>query len=183
MQATRGPRNYRIVRTPEGAMTLSEAAQRYGISRRALDYRIKRGWSVEACVSAAKKPDPHRRLLVDTPDGPMTRAEAASFYGVNRRTLTRRLWEGKPVRRALTPALEKRRRIWDTPYGRMSLYRLQNIIQIDIGMLLSRVYRLRWTEEDAFNTPPFGKRGRHFILPPDEYRRRLVRVKGGKCDA
>lgn len=172
-----GSHKYRIVRTPEGAMTLSEASQHYGISRRALDYRIKKGWSVEECVSSAKKPDPHRRLLVNTPDGMMTRAEAASFYGVNRRTLTRRLWEGVPVKRALEPAKEKRRRIWDTPYGRMSLYRLQSIIRVDVGTLLSRIYRSRWTEEDAFNTPAYGKRGHHFILPPAEYRRRLREVR------
>jgi len=168
---------YRVVRTPEGAMTLTEASQRYGISRRALDYRIQKGWSVEACVSPAKKPNPHCRLLISTPDGLMTRAEAASFYGVNRSTLRRRLWEGVPVERAIEPAKERGRRMWDTPYGRMSLYRLQEVIGVEIRTLQARVYYLHWTEEEAFNTPAYGKRGQHFILSPEEYRRRLQGVR------
>lgn len=118
-----------------------------------------------------------RRQLIETPNGTMTRKKAAAFYGVNLNTLTRRLWRGLPVERAIIPAEFGRCRVWVTPYGRTTLYRLSEILGIRATTLFARVYKLKWKEEDAFNTPAYGLRGHHFILPPAEYRRRLQEVR------
>jgi hypothetical protein len=40
-----------FVRTPIGRMTISQAAERYGIGRSTLDWRLKAGWSVKRALT------------------------------------------------------------------------------------------------------------------------------------
>ena len=47
-QNCRNKRNNRTVQTPDGAMLLIEASERYGLHKAVLHQRIKLGWSIEA---------------------------------------------------------------------------------------------------------------------------------------
>ena len=50
----------RVLETPAGRMTLSEAAQHYGIGRSTLDYRLAQGWLLADALSV--KPDVRNRM-------------------------------------------------------------------------------------------------------------------------
>lgn len=125
--------------------------------------------------------DPSKRYLIDTPDGPMTRGDAAKRYGIPKGTLIRRIWSGwpqekwfepsyRPQRRPNPPA--KRRGRFVTPYGRKSLTEMATILGMSFNGLRARLYVVGWTQEEAFNTPPHGVAGKHFVMPPEEYIRR-----------
>ena len=122
--------------------------------------------------------------IIETPDGPMTRREAAARYKLPYGTLVRRLWLGWPPERAFGPSETKfatppirrrhkrlRKGYFMTPWGRMGLARIALRVGMSANSLKSRLYHHRWPIELAFNTPPFGKPGVNFIMPPAEYRR------------
>jgi len=129
--------------------------------------------------------DPYQRYLIDTPDGPMTRGEAAARYGIPKGTLIRRIWSGWPQERWFEPPHKparrprpepKRRGAYITPYGRKSLAELADILGLTFLGLRARLYVMGWSLEDAFNTPPYGAPGEQFVMPPEEYKRRRAEV-------
>ena len=128
--------------------------------------------------------DPRHRYEIWTPDGPMTRGEAAKRYGIPKGTLIRRIWANWPPERWFEPpkkAMSRARPVSEragrfiTPYGRLNLTGLAALLDISYETLRNRLYRLGWSEEDTFNTPPYGIPGKNCILPRDEYRDRRLR--------
>lgn len=133
-------------------------------------------------------PDPNKRYLIDTPDGPMTRGEAAAHYNIPKNTIIRRIWLGWPMDKVFLPPNTAMKRKHDpskyrnlkwegkggfiTAYGRLTLRRIAEIVGITENAMHSRLHTYQWTEDEAFNTPMFGRAGKHFVLPPEEYARR-----------
>jgi hypothetical protein len=58
-----------------------------------------------------------------------------------------------------------------TPWGLISASTVADIIGMDRNAMMARIKR-GWPPEEAFNTPPFGKRGVQFIMPTDVYQER-----------
>lgn len=132
-----------------------------------------------------RKPPVNPARTIETPDGPMTRAEAAAFYRIPKNTLIRRIWSGfppekwfeppyKPARRPNPPT--KRKGGYITPYGRKSMSEMATILGLTFGAMRARLYVMGWSQEEAFNTPAFGQAGRQFVLSPEEYQRRRAEV-------
>lgn len=125
---------------------------------------------------------------INTPDGWMTRKQAAQHYGIAYNTLVRRLWKNWPIERAIQPATTKMRRDkyppagvqrYHTPWGYETTFQAAKRMGMTKEALDDRLRKRKWrrgqawAQEEAFNTPPYGKRGVHFIIPPEEYRRRM----------
>ena len=53
-EQARNKRNNRVLRCRGEALTLSEWAERTGITRRALESRLRRGWSVKAALAVSR---------------------------------------------------------------------------------------------------------------------------------
>lgn len=132
-----------------------------------------------------RKPPVNPARTIETPDGPMTRAEAAAFYGIPKNTLIRRIWNGWPPERWFEPSYVPQRREkatvkyrgqFITPYGRRSLAQMAEIVGVSVQGMRARLWSMYWPFRDAFNTPSWGKPGVNFILPDDEYTRRLEAV-------
>lgn len=121
--------------------------------------------------------------LIPTPDGPMTRSQAAKHYRINKNTLIRRIWSGWPPERWFEDPYKSAKRRpaqrpggFVTPYGKLTLWGVAEALDIDFATLRYRLYVANWPEEEAFNTPLYGARGKQFILPPEEYRKRRTAV-------
>lgn len=128
-------------------------------------------------------PTPSQAQTIDTPDGPMTRDQAAKHYRINKNTLIRRIWSGWPPERwfedpyklAKRPPSQRKGR-FITPYGRMTILEVADLLGMDYATLRYRLYVACWSDEEALNTPLYGARGKQFILPPEEYKRRRAEV-------
>lgn len=139
--------------------------------------------------------------IIDTPRGPMSRREAAAEFKIPFGTICRRIWEGQPPEKIFKPYVKpplikkevtrKRKSpigYFITPWGRMSLAKISEKIGfLSQNTLANRLYQYGWTQEEAFNTPIYGKPGLHFILPPEEYKRLILecvlseqRIRGNK---
>lgn len=117
---------------------------------------------------------------LQTPAGPMTRAEIAAHYGIPFGTVCRLLWEGwtaeaiiqkppRPPGKVRTPTPYRWGRFL-TPWGRMALAAVADRIHMPERTLNNRIYRYGWTEEDTFNTPSHGTRGIDCFMPFAEWR-------------
>ncbi len=129
--------------------------------------------------------NPHIRHLIDTPDGPMTRGEAAARYKVPKGTVIRRIWQGWPPEKWFIPPHRPvpkprkdtvRRGSYVTPYGRVTLQAIADIVGIAYDTMRARLYMAGWSQVEAFNTPPKGKPGKDFIMPEAEYYLRRAKV-------
>ena len=139
--------------------------------------------------------------LISTPDGEMTRREAAVRYGIPKNTLIRRIWAGWPPERWFEPpdarlrsdrGIQKRNERpahmmakYCSPWGWLSIYNLAERIGMSHGSLCHRLYgryddakMAPWSFEHATNTRPYGVRNRDLIMPWDEYHAR-VKEHGG----
>lgn len=58
-----------------------------------------------------------------------------------------------------------------SPWGMLSIQGLSDATGVSRGAMRKRL--MRWPLEDALNTPAHGVRGRHFIMPPEEFRERM----------
>lgn len=122
--------------------------------------------------------------IIDTPKGPMTRKEAAKAFNISINCLHGRIHRGEPMEILFRPQVTRTRREsrkpkpkgFATAYGRLTLEELAPKIGLAPATLQNRLYHYGWPHELAFNTPVFGVPGHHFILPPDEYRKRCCRV-------
>lgn len=129
--------------------------------------------------------------ILETPCGPMTRKHAAILFGIPLNTLHGRLHRTNlPPEAMFDPPYTKMERCkvnkkrWEPPSW-LTAWGKETIAQAAARMKMSehglygrlRVPRLNglvWQPHEAFNTPPHGTRGVHFIIPPDEYHRRVV---------
>lgn len=132
----------------------------------------------------------------------MTRAEIAAFYGIPLNTVHRRIWlrwpieqvikkKIKPVKKIKKVKKRSPRRLKEnakrakytrpgrtiSPWGIVSMQEIADHVGISISALFNRLYELRWSREDAFNTPFCGKPGIDFIMPPEEYQSKISKVK------
>jgi hypothetical protein len=62
-----------------------------------------------------------------------------------------------------------------TPWGVLSVNATARKMGVHERTLRDRLKS--WSYADALNTPPYGVRGKHFILPPDEFARRLYATR------
>jgi len=94
--------------TPEGRLTLPEAAQRSGIPLPTVRSRMRAGRAVQEALTNSRQ---HRRtaLWIDTPEGRITLAEAAKRMGIPYTTVLMRIvrWDCTPSE-ALTHRLNSR---------------------------------------------------------------------------
>lgn len=128
---------------------------------------------------------------IDTPLGKMTREQAAVCFGISKASLIRRIWLGWPMDKVFGPPIKRvkaerpyrgNRSKYVSPWGHVPLKNVAFEIGVSLTTLNNRL--AMWTVEEAFNTPPFGVKGRHFVMPPEEYRRRIdehtARAAGAK---
>lgn len=123
-----------------------------------------------------------RAKTVITPKGPMTRRQIAEAFSIPFGTVCRRLWQKYPPDRLFMPPMKaqyrsacrntRKVRTWKTAWGTETSKEVARRLHIKTQNFVDRVRIFNWTLEDAVNTPGYGIRGRHFIIPPDEYRRR-----------
>jgi hypothetical protein len=115
----------------------------------------------------------------------MTRGEAAALYKVPKGTVIRRIWQGWPPDKWFMPPLRPapkprkaptRKGSYVTPYGRVTLQAIADIVGISYASMRGRLYIAGWPQVEAFNTPPHGKPGVHFIMPEEEYYLRRAKV-------
>lgn len=120
-------------------------------------------------------------LILDTPRGPMTLDGAAEAFSVPKNTLRSRRFRGVSGDKLFQPPRPNYGApiLYWTPYGRVTLFGLSRATGIPRKTFYERLNNrhMRWSEEDAFNTPRYGVRGRHFLMPPAEYHRRLAAVQ------
>jgi len=134
-----------------------------------------------------------RAQLIDTPKGPMTRREAAKAFNLAYGTLIRRLWLKYPPDKLFLPPMKAQQRAahrykrkgegnpyrtWKTAWGTETSWEVAARVRIKPWSFVMRVQDFNWTLEDAANTPGYGIRGTHFIIPPDEYQRRYRELHG-----
>ena len=164
----------RLIETPKGPMTRTEAAKAFGIARNTIIRRIWEGWPPERVF---EKPKSCKAIYVVTKAG---RYRLADLVRDERRrhTVAGRLRRGIPDHLAVD--LSRRFvgahiRHYPSPWGLLTLPGIAQKIGITLGGLR---YRLQsWTVEEALNTPPFGARGQHSIMPVEEFRRRMKRCE------
>lgn len=126
-----------------------------------------------------------KRHLIQTPAGPMTRKEAADYYGIPRGTLTRRIWAGWPrelwfaksMPQYRRPPRRQKRGVLCTPFGMMTIPAYAEKSGLEESAITTRRYVLKWSNEHALNTPRRGVPGEDFIYPIDEWRRGVELVK------
>src|SRR5882672_365548 len=129
-----------------------------------------------------------RPKTVLTPKGPMTRRQIAEAFNIPFGTVCRRLWQKYPPDKLFLPPIKTHGypyartgnpfRIWKTAWGTETSGEIAKRIGLDYQKFKQRVRVSGWTLEDAANTPSRGIRGKHFIIPPDEYRRRYRELHG-----
>lgn len=167
-------RRWRILDTPKGPMTVKEAALAFDVPVGTLIARLWRGEDPGTVLRGPKQPE--RYLKIEMPDGRVLTAHEAAeelglsygqFYNRHRRKTLPWQKNDRPSRR---------RRLYLSPWGRLGLYAIAKKVGISLTALDDRLHRHRWEPCDAFNTPPYGKRGEHFIMPVDEYCRRCMAV-------
>jgi hypothetical protein len=56
------------------------------------------------------------------------------------------------------------------------LQAIADIVGISYASMRGRLYIAGWSQVEAFNTPPRGKPGEHFIMPETEYYLRRAKV-------
>lgn len=123
--------------------------------------------------------------FIDTPLGKMTRADAAMAFAIPINTIHSRIHRGLSTEEVFAEPRLPGERAKDrqavklgylTAWGRLSLAEIAKILGISAMGLYDRIYRGGWPHEIAFNTPPLGVPGQHFIMAPEEYRKRCVNL-------
>jgi hypothetical protein len=99
-----------ILQTPDGPMTLAQAARKYGVGYQTISSRIRYGWKMEDVFLPVTKDNSRREtnVIINTPDGPMIAARAAKKYGLGVQTLFARIWAGWPEEDLLIPPGQRR---------------------------------------------------------------------------
>jgi hypothetical protein len=97
------------IQTPDGPMTVSDAAQRFGIERNTIYSRLRYGWKEAHLFLPVTKDNSRRQdnIIIPTPEGPMIAAHAARKYGIGVSTLFARIRAGWPETDLLRPARSK----------------------------------------------------------------------------
>ena len=94
-----------IVQTPDGPMTLMQAARKYGVGYQTISSRIRYGWKMEDLFLPVTKDNSRRQdnIVIPTPEGPMIAARAAKRFGIGVSTLFARIRMGWPQEELLRP--------------------------------------------------------------------------------
>lgn len=159
-----------LIDTPRGPMTRSEAAAAFGINKNTLIRRIWKKWSTKKIFSGTKKEGKKPKIYI-THEGKrkalrdVVPVGSKAYY----RALKRRGY-GWPEDEWLIEPLDKKGSI-KTPWGMLSINKASDKIGVTPNTL---IYRLKnWPIEYALNTPGNGVRGKHFIMSPEEFRKRM----------
>ena len=159
-----------LIETPKGPMTRTQAAQVFGIARNTIIRRVWEGWPPERVF---EKPRTPKAIYVTTKSGRYRLADLVSDKN-KRGIVAQRMRRGIPDHLALD--LNRRFgsgnvRRFATPWGFLTFPHIARKIGITYEGLRYRFQA--WPVEDALNTPPFGKRGEHFIMPAEEFCSRM----------
>lgn len=161
----------RLIATPKGVMNLRQAAAAFGIPYNTLLSRLHRDWDIKKALLQSRVRSP-TKVKIPTEAGELTIGEIAERLGITYGIAHARYrrGRGRPDRGRQIRYL--------TPWGVLTVFSIAKRMGIAQTSLVARVYGYNgaWTLEQAFNTPPYGKRGQHFIMPPEEYRRRCEQV-------
>lgn len=100
-----------IIQTPDGPMTLMQAARRYGVGYQTINSRIRYGWKMEELFLPVTKDNSRRQenVMIPTPEGPMLAAWAARKYGLRPGTVFARIRLGWPETDLLKPSRQHER--------------------------------------------------------------------------
>lgn len=115
-------------------------------------------------------------------------SEAAKAFGISRSTILGRIWRKWPEEKLCDPQilrppakrnykrLIRKKTRYITPWGRKSIEEIAEILRLKPRTVINRLYQRKWTEEEAFNTPAFFRRGSGFVMHPEEYAKRVAEV-------
>ena len=164
--------------TPEGPMTFSQAAKKYKLTKGAISGRRSRGWSDEKIISTPLMEPGSQNKLYVTYRGKRRKLCDIVKGDSNRHRVYKRLKDGWDADEAIDlPAHTKSRGdLYTTPYGKINVGRLAKFLGMSRLTLRNRLNR-GWPEDEAFNTPAFGVRGTHLILPWEEYYERKAQYE------
>lgn len=141
--------------------SLMEWCREFGISDNAVRNRMKRGMSLEQALKSEKVSSGGRRAW-ETIDGETKRrSEWYAFYGINRKSVERRMRKGMSFKDAVTKMTRKGK----------STFRLlcESSNVADWRRVYARMKLYGWSMERALNTPPLPRdspcaKGRHRIV-------------------
>lgn len=164
---------HKALMTPDGPMSYREAARFYNIPVGTIASRRASGWSDFDVVN------PHRSLKKDIMiemNGDLVRLTDYVGAGtIEYDRAVRRHSRGVTGDDLFAPAYRMQRRpgyrIYVTAYGVKTLTEMSEILNIPYPTLKTR-NSLGWIHDEIFNTPVFGVRGVHFIIPRKEYERK-----------
>ncbi len=121
-----------------------------------------------------------------TPDGWMTKKEIAAHYGLRMNTIHSRCFRKvspeelveKPTRGKGKPK-QKPPKAWARPtaWGMLTPKQISAITGVSVNTVNIRLRDHGWSRDEAYNTPLYGVKGRHFHMPMDEYVRRREQVE------
>lgn len=121
-------------------MTLTQAAQRAGISPGALAARLNSGMEIEKALSEST--DTRWNKLLDTPRGPLSINQIADLTGCRPNTIARRVAAGKSWDRVFQSGYDATLRAYgrvQTPWGLLSLRELEAQTGAKYGTLRQRL--------------------------------------------
>lgn len=98
--------NNRVIETPEGPMTTSQAARRFNIDYQALQARVHEGLSGDELLAPCSRGWKPRKEMprirrFETPRGPMNMRQMCREFGISYQAFTKQLYRGRDYTRLL----------------------------------------------------------------------------------
>jgi hypothetical protein len=154
-------------------MTRKQASAHFNIPLGTIIRRVWLKWPMDKVFAS---PGRKHRLYVRVNGERVLLTSAVPYDSPRYNRARNRLMVGWPEELALAPAIgAQSHAALMTPWGVLSVNATARKIGVNDVTLRSRLKR--WSYHDALNTPPYGVRGEHFILPPDEFARRLYATR------
>lgn len=162
-----------VIQTPDGWMTRRQASKFYGININTLHRRIYQKWPMERIFTKPNKhgAKPKIKAVVDGKE--VFIVEVYGHQSIEYRRALCRRDRGWSEDRLIEPPRKPKTKPIVTPWGIMTVYEAAKYVGVSGSVNLKRRLELGWSIEEALNTPPHGVRGRHFVMCPKEFKRRM----------